>query len=248
MFRWFSPVFVGFVCVITLNAQLAPKPDAEYPVAFHEHLNDSCELIHRATLLIYKQYVALSVAGEADEVYSAELGRGDFLTVSPALKKQVTKAARKSRYEVHIDSTAGDIPAVAETSGSACPTVEQAIISTERERYKRGREMQSHVYKIGGDVLPPDPIAQEQPKASATTKQVEPAKIEPAKKPLIGTVILAIAIGIDGRVHHVNIVRSLAPDLNQKAVEAVQKWQFSPARKNGLPVPVQTIVEVNFRP
>jgi TonB family protein len=36
--------------------------------------------------------------------------------------------------------------------------------------------------------------------------------------------------------------------LDEKAVEAVKKWRFQPARKNGHPVAVQISVEVNFQP
>jgi TonB family protein len=35
--------------------------------------------------------------------------------------------------------------------------------------------------------------------------------------------------------------------LDQKAVEAVKKWKFQPAEKDGRPVAVQINVEVNFR-
>jgi TonB family protein len=35
--------------------------------------------------------------------------------------------------------------------------------------------------------------------------------------------------------------------LDQKAVEAVRKWKFEPAMKDGKPVAVQISVEVNFR-
>jgi TonB family protein len=42
------------------------------------------------------------------------------------------------------------------------------------------------------------------------------------------------------------VVRSLDIALDQKAIEAAQQWRFSPARMNGLPVPVQIDVEINF--
>jgi TonB family protein len=35
--------------------------------------------------------------------------------------------------------------------------------------------------------------------------------------------------------------------LDEKAIEAVQKWKFAPGMKDGHPVSVQVSVEVNFR-
>jgi protein TonB len=35
--------------------------------------------------------------------------------------------------------------------------------------------------------------------------------------------------------------------LDEKAIEAVKKWKFDPARKDGKPVAVASTAEVNFR-
>jgi TonB family protein len=35
--------------------------------------------------------------------------------------------------------------------------------------------------------------------------------------------------------------------LDEKAIEAVNRWRFRPATLNGLPVATQIAVEVNFR-
>jgi TonB family protein len=42
------------------------------------------------------------------------------------------------------------------------------------------------------------------------------------------------------------IVRSLGYGLNEKAIEAVSKYRFKPAMKDGQPVPVEVNIEVNF--
>jgi TonB family protein len=36
-------------------------------------------------------------------------------------------------------------------------------------------------------------------------------------------------------------------DLDEKAVEAVRRWKFDPAKKDGQAVAVQISIEVNFR-
>ena len=43
------------------------------------------------------------------------------------------------------------------------------------------------------------------------------------------------------------VVRSLGLGLDEKAIEAVNKWKFRPGVKNGQPVAVQATIEVNFR-
>jgi TonB family protein len=43
----------------------------------------------------------------------------------------------------------------------------------------------------------------------------------------------------------VKVVRSLAPDLDRKAVEGVKTWKFSPSRKNGVPVDVEMNIGVD---
>jgi protein TonB len=43
------------------------------------------------------------------------------------------------------------------------------------------------------------------------------------------------------------VVRGLRSDLDKKAIEAVSRWRFTPAVKDGNPVPASVTVEVVFR-
>jgi hypothetical protein len=45
----------------------------------------------------------------------------------------------------------------------------------------------------------------------------------------------------------IKIVRNLDHGLGLKAIEAVNKYRFKPAMKNGEPVPVFVNIEVNFK-
>jgi len=67
------------------------------------------------------------------------------------------------------------------------------------------------------------------------------------KAHLQGVVKLSIVVAADGTVHDVKVVRPLGKGLDEKAIEALRHWKFIPAMKNGQPVDVQLIVEVNFR-
>jgi len=61
--------------------------------------------------------------------------------------------------------------------------------------------------------------------------------------------ICIVALIVDSRGHPQNprIVRSLGMGLDEKALEAVKKYTFEPATKNGKPVPVLISIQVDFR-
>jgi periplasmic protein TonB len=62
-----------------------------------------------------------------------------------------------------------------------------------------------------------------------------------------GVVVLWLVVGPDGKPRDIKVSRPLGMGLDQKAIEAVQRWRFEPAMKDGRPVAVQINVEVNFR-
>ncbi len=67
------------------------------------------------------------------------------------------------------------------------------------------------------------------------------------KAKITGTVLLAIAIDAAGNVAAARVVCSLEPSLDQNAVDAVRRWKFTSATKDGNPVPVQIEVSVGYR-
>jgi len=92
-------------------------------------------------------------------------------------------------------------------------------------------------FKVGGGVSAPRPIFNPDPEYSEEARK---AKYQ-------GTVVLWIVVGPDGKVYDMRIQRSLGLGLDEKAMEAVKTWRFDPAKKDGQPVKVQVLVEVNFR-
>jgi TonB family protein len=72
------------------------------------------------------------------------------------------------------------------------------------------------------------------------TQQAKDAKIE-------GTVVLQLEVHPDGRAHNMRVVRSLHAGLDQKALAAVEQWEFEPGTKDGKPVAVAATIELNFR-
>lgn len=63
-----------------------------------------------------------------------------------------------------------------------------------------------------------------------------------------GIVVLRVIVTSDGRATNISVVKGLGLGLDEKAIDAVKTWRFTPARgPNGQPVSVWTMIEVNFR-
>ncbi len=92
-------------------------------------------------------------------------------------------------------------------------------------------------YRIGGGVSSPIPIFKPDPDYSEEARK---AKFQ-------GTVVLSLVVDDKGLPRDVKIVRPLGLGLDQKAIEAVQRWRFRPGMKDGKPVAVYATIEVNFR-
>ena len=62
-----------------------------------------------------------------------------------------------------------------------------------------------------------------------------------------GKVRLAAVIRSDGRIAEIQLLHSVDPRLDQSAMEALFKWDFAPAERNGVPLAVDVVVEIPFR-
>jgi TonB family protein len=91
---------------------------------------------------------------------------------------------------------------------------------------------------------PPDDLS-----SPTATRKVDPAyPLELMRQNLAGTVILYGIIRADGTVHDVRVLRSVDDRLDQFASEAITKWQFQPATKNGSAVDVEATFWIPFHP
>ena len=91
--------------------------------------------------------------------------------------------------------------------------------------------------RIGNGISQPVPIFRPDPDYSAKARK---AKVQ-------GTVILSIIVDENGEPTHIRVVKPLGMGLDEKAIEAVEKWRFKPGMKDGRPVKVYANIEVNFR-
>lgn len=84
--------------------------------------------------------------------------------------------------------------------------------------------------------------------APSLLREVKPTYTEDARRRGIeGDVILEIVVRRDGGVGNVRVIRGLGAGLDQRAIDAVRQWRFSPARRQGTPVDVMVEVAVEFR-
>ncbi len=61
-----------------------------------------------------------------------------------------------------------------------------------------------------------------------------------------GEVVLYAIIRKNGSVDSIQIVHDLDPELDQNAINALEKWTFEPARRAGVPVDVEAVIHVPF--
>jgi TonB family protein len=87
------------------------------------------------------------------------------------------------------------------------------------------------------DMRAPVPLRKVDPKyvASAAADRVE------------GVIRLAAMIRKDGHVEQISLIRHLDERLDRTAQEALSKWEFTPAMRDGTPVDVDAVFEIPFR-
>jgi TonB family protein len=92
-------------------------------------------------------------------------------------------------------------------------------------------------YRPGAGITPPSLL-----------REVKPEYTDDARRRSVeGDVVLEIVVRRDGSVGSVKVMQSLGSGLDQRAVDAVRQWRFSPARRHGTPVDVVVEVAVEFK-
>src|SRR5499427_9071364 len=89
------------------------------------------------------------------------------------------------------------------------------------------------------------------------TKEIKPPKAKSSPDPAYpelppytepnGIVDMLVGINTKGHVDLVHVLRASNAAFEASAVDTVKKWKFSPAKKDGKPVPVQITVEMKFQ-
>jgi TonB family protein len=93
------------------------------------------------------------------------------------------------------------------------------------------------VVHVGGGVTTPQ--ATYAPKAEYSE--------EARREKFEGICVVLLIVGPDGVPRHIRVQQTLRPDLDAKAMEAIEQWRFEPAMKDGAPVSVMIKEDVEFR-
>ena len=87
-------------------------------------------------------------------------------------------------------------------------------------------------------VTAPKLVKDEKPNYTAAAMQAK----------IAGTVLLEVVVLADGKVGDVRVTQSLDREygLDDQAIAAMKQWQFKPATKDGVAIPVVVKVEMTF--
>jgi TonB family protein len=96
------------------------------------------------------------------------------------------------------------------------------------------------VYKVGDGVTPPVLV-------HAVDAEFPDARRKAGKKGLQGVSVVGLVVDSKGAPRDIHVTRSLAPDFDKAAMDAVRQYKFEPGKRNGKPVAVSINIEVNFR-
>lgn len=92
-------------------------------------------------------------------------------------------------------------------------------------------------YRPGSGVEPPTLL-----------REVKPDYSEDARRRGVsGDVLMTLVVTRDGSVADVHVIHGLGYGLDERAVEAVRQWRFTPGRFRNTPVDVQVEVAIEFR-
>jgi TonB family protein len=123
----------------------------------------------------------------------------------------------------------------AQAAGQQAESARRAATREGMARLQAGRGPE--VFRVGAGVSAPKLLSKVEPQY---TEEARFARFQ-------GTVVVYAEIGADGLAHNLQVIRGLGLGLDEKALEAIDRWRFHPGSKDGNPVTVAATIEVNFR-
>lgn len=153
----------------------------------------------------------------ADPAPSARKGPADVSHLDPSLPPEALLSG-KEIYTLHVN-----LPNLTSVSGSWIMHFAQL-------------DEDDPPYQSKGVLSGPEPIRKVDPEYPQNL----------IKEHVDGEVVLYAIIRKNGSVDSIQLVRSLDPVLDRNSMEALSKWKFKPATRNGQPIDVEAVVHIPF--
>jgi TonB family protein len=161
---------------------------------------------------------------------------------SPEMGGSTVILEKKVKVQIHLDRPLTAITEAEELLGRIF-FLDPGDIGHARPEYRRS----DYSLKAGAaplefssarkdGVKPPKPVYSPEPDFSEEARH---ARYQ-------GVVMMHIVIDTSGNVTDIRIDRALGKGLDENAVDAVKKWKFSPATRDGQPVSVSMMTEISF--
>jgi TonB family protein len=84
--------------------------------------------------------------------------------------------------------------------------------------------------------------------APSVVSKTDPQYTEEARQARIeGAVVVGLEVNTEGKAQNLYIIRPLDKGLDENAIATIKEWTFKPGEKDGKPVTVSAVVEINFR-
>jgi TonB family protein len=173
---------------------------------------------------------SMKAAQDANAALDAELAAQDAKWIkSYDRANELATSVRLASEKAITDAAAGKARAEAAAAAAAAAKVKADTAARAK--------LPTRAVRVGGAIRNP-----------TKTKNVLPVYPAVAKSARIGgTVIVEATIGPDGKVADARVVKSV-PLLDQAALDAVRRWEYTPTRVRGVAVPVIITVAINFQP
>lgn len=120
---------------------------------------------------------------------------------------------------------------------SAKPAGESSSMSTTTPAATVDDESFNTYQRVSAGMKPPKATKSPDPDYPEIPKDAEPN----------GIVVMLVGINARGHVELVHVLRASNSAFENSAVSTVKTWRFSPAKKEGKPVPVKVTVEMKFQ-
>ena len=173
-----------------------------------------------------------------------------------ALVQKVVKAAAAPTSAANLDEASRAVPIL--RSEARLPGITQVHNApdprfTGRIIYMVAIQMPNVTSYIGSWTMwfadrEPMPGLVREMRAPVPTHKVDPKYVASAAAERVeGKVQLSAVIRADGRIDSITVLQHLDDRLDFSATQALQKWEFQAARRNGRPIDVDAIFEIPFR-